>query len=188
MTDFTELLQRNFPNDERLGFFVKPSIPSSKQGRILNDFTRLSPGELVACHIYGNMLGGGSIAFTGKSCYYEKAFFNYEDIRGANARDRYVDVDVNQSGASVRHSLKCENEEAAKILARVVDTISAQPKADDLVQSIADYSKFSKESVQWLEIRDEVMKTIDLLYDRFQNGKLSLLEYEEKKADLLARL
>jgi hypothetical protein len=188
MQDYSQIIQRNFPNDERLGFYVKPNIPSGKQGKILNDFTRLSPGDLIACHIFGGMLGGGSIAFTAKACYYEKAFFNYEDCKGANARDRFVDVDVNQSGAAVRHTLKCENDEAAKILARVIDTIAAQPKADDLVQPAPDYSKYSKESIQWLELRDEVMRTIDLLYDRFQNGKLSLLEFEEKKADLLGRL
>ncbi len=185
--DFTELIKRNFPNDERLGFFVKPNIPSGKQGRVLNDFTRLSPGDLVACHTWGNMLGGGSIAFTGTQCFYEKAFFTYEDLKGAEARERLVDVEVNQTGSMIRHTLKCENEEAAKIMARVLDTLATQPKADDIVAP-ADYSKFSASSLSWLELRDEVMRTIDMLYERFQNGKLSLLEYEEKKADLLSRL
>ena len=42
--------------------------------------------------------------------------------------------------------------------------------------------------MDWLLLRDEVMRTIDQLYERFQDGKLSLLEYENKKEQLLARL
>jgi hypothetical protein len=39
-----------------------------------------------------------------------------------------------------------------------------------------------------LLLRDEVMRTIDMLHERFQDGKLSLIQYEEKKTELLARL
>lgn len=180
------LLLRTFPNDERLGFYVKPNMPASKLGKVLNAYTRLQPGDVLAFHLVGGLLSSDAIAFTASSVHHEKAFFNYEDLRSASASGKTVSAEVNQNGQIVPHLLKTASDEAASILARVLDTLAVAPKADDLAPK--SYTGFSKEAVQWLEIRDEVMRTIDLLHERFQSGKLSLLEYEEKKTDLLARL
>lgn len=186
-TNLATVLLRNFPNDERLGFFVKPNMPAAKLGKVLNEYTRLQPGDVLAFHLVGGLLSSDAIAFTATSVHHEKAYFNYEDLRGATASGKNVTAEVNQNGQSTPHVLKTASAEAATILARVLDTLAIAPKADDLVAP-RDYSAFAKEAVQWLEIRDEVMRTIDLLHERFQAGKLSLLEYEEKKADLLSRL
>lgn len=190
MKAFDEILKRNFPNDDRMGFYVLPNIPSGKKGIVLNAFTSMAPADLVACHIHGNMLSREVIALTKDTCYYEKSKFLLEDIKSAQGRDRYVDVDVNQGGAITRHTLKADDEEAAKLLARVLDTVAFAPKADELMPEERDYEKegFNMSSVDWLELRDEVMKTVDMLHARFQAGKLSLLEYESKKTDLLSRL
>lgn len=187
MQDLSAALIRNFPNDERLGFFVKPNLPATKLGKVLNAFTRLQPGDVLAFHLVGGLLSTDAIAFTGTSVYHEKAFFNYEDLRGASASGKTISVEVNQNGQVVPHVLKTASAEAATILARVLDTLAAAPKAADVTMA-RDYSGYDKAAVPWLEIRDEVMRTIDLLHERFQAGKLSLLEYEEKKADLLSRL
>ncbi|MDX2062562.1 MAG: hypothetical protein SFY70_05840 [Bacteroidia bacterium] len=187
-TSFTEVIKRNFPSDERLGFYVQPNIPSGITGRVLNTYTRINIPDVVAVHAYGTMLDKDYIVLTDTQLHHEKGSVNLEDLKGATARDRYVDVDVNTSGNTHRLSLKTKDADAAKVLARTLDTLSFQPKADDLMPEKADYSQYSASSLSWLELRDEVMRTIDLLHERFQNGKLSLLEYEEKKADLLSRL
>lgn len=187
-TSYSEIIRRNFPSDETRGFYVQPNIPTGITGRVLNTFTRLNIPDVVAVHAYGTMLDKDYIVLTDTHLYYEKSNFLLVDMKGATPRDRFADVDVNVNGNLTRHSLKTKDAEAAKILARVLDTLSFQDKADDLVPEKPDYSQYSASSLSWLELRDEVMRTIDLLHERFQNGKLSLLEYEEKKADLLSRL
>jgi hypothetical protein len=186
MKDLADVILRTFPNDERMGFFVKPNLPSTKLGKVLNAYTRLQPGDILAFHLTGGLLSTDSVALTATAVHYDKGFFTYEDLKGANAQGKNVVVQVNQNASLVNHTLKADTAEAATILARVLDTLAGQEKAPDLEP--ASYVGFSKEAVQWLEIRDEVMRTIDLLHERFQSGKLSLLEYEEKKTDLLSRL
>lgn len=188
--EYKAIIERQFPNDERLGFFVKPNLPTSILGRVLNDHTKLGPGDVLAIHrAGGGMLGGGgTIALTATHVYYDKGFFLLEDIRSAETHGKTVTVDVNQNGASVPHTLKADSEEAAPILARTLDTLGLQSKTQDI--PVTDYAAqgFDKAAVQWLTIRDEVMRTLDMLHDRFQAGKLNLLEYEETKAELLGRL
>lgn len=185
---FTEIIQRNFPADEKMGFFVKPNIPANQLGRVLNEFTRISPADVVACAVFGSMFDKEIMALTATHLYYEGGSFLIEDIRGCTTRENLVDVEVNVGGNTSRHVLKTVNADAAKVLGRALDTLGLQPKADDLMPEKPDYSKFSASSLSWLELRDEVMRTIDLLYERFQSGKINLLEFEEKKADLLGRL
>lgn len=185
---YTEVIKRNFPSDESMKFYVQPDIPSGITGRVLNDFTKLNIPDVVAVHAYGTLLDKDYIVLTDTQLFYEKSHFDLVNMKGANERDRFVDVDVNVNGNITRHTLKTKSPEAAKVLARVLDTLSFQDKASDLMPEDKDYSQYSQTSLDWLELRDEVMRTIDLLHERFQNGKLSLLEYEEKKADLLSRL
>lgn len=185
---YTEIIKRNFPSDDTHGFYVQPNIPSGITGRVLNEFTKLNIPDVVAVHAFGNVLDKDYIVLTDTQLFYEKTSFNLEEMKGASVRDRFVDVDVNLNGNLTRHSLKTKSPEAAQVLARVIDTLSFQDTASDLMPEEKDYSKFSQTSLDWLELRDEVMRTIDLLYERFQNGKLSLIEFEEKKADLLSRL
>ena len=188
---FTELIQRLFTTDERLGLYARPNIPSGKLGRALNDHTAVSPADVLACHVFGGgaFSAGGSIVLTATTCHYGKASFLLEDLHGATAEEKEILVDANRAGAATRHTLRCGSEEAARALARALDTLAHPPAAPGAgLAEKPDYSAFSKTSLDWLELRDEVLRTIDLLHNRFQDGKLSLLEYEEKKADLLSRL
>jgi hypothetical protein len=188
MKNYSDTIQRKFPDDSRLGFYKKPNIPASKLGKVLGQFKNLNIAEIMAFHQYGGLFSSGNVAFTPTMCHYDKGSFYLEDVKSAQVREHWVDVAVNQGGAFVTHNLRTDSAEAAALLERFLDSLGNAPKADDLVQKIADYSGYSKEAINWLELRDEVIRTIDLLAQRFQDGKLSILEFEEKKAELLARL
>ncbi|MCS7085291.1 MAG: hypothetical protein RMM53_05855, partial [Bacteroidia bacterium] len=77
---------------------------------------------------------------------------------------------------------------AAVTLARFFEALSAVPKIESPAIETRDYSSFSADARVWLELRDEILKTIDRLHEAFNAGKISLLEYEDKKAELLRRL
>lgn len=189
MKDYTQALLRRFPSDERLGFFVKPQLPAKKLGKLLGDYTKInSPGDVVAFYQYSGYFSGFSALFTAYLCHYSKGFFNLEDVKSVEVQKETICVFVNQGGGTTRHDIKTENENAAKLLARVFEEIAYTPKADELIETVRNYEGFSKEAINWLELRDEVMQTIDTLYQKFNDGKLTLLEYEEKKSDLLSRL
>lgn len=187
---YQDVILRQFPNDERLGFFVKPQLPTNILGRVLNDHTKLGPGEVLAIHRAGGSMlgGGGTIVLTATHLYYDKGYFLLEDLKSAQASGKTISADVNQNGALVPHTLKADSDEAARILARTLDTLGTQPKASDVPTTDYAAQGFSAAAIPWLELRDEVLRTVDLLHARFQAGKLGLLEYEETKAALLRRL
>lgn len=189
MKDYSDLISRRFPKDDTLEFYAKPSLPAGKVGKALSAYTRIQPNQVLALHIYGNMFSGGVICFTATHCYHPKGSFALEDLNASELKEDQVLVSVNQGGSSTGGLLKAENEQAARLLHGFLQDIIFEPKGDQILEEVkADYSKYSPEAVNWLELRDEVMRTIDLLYQRFNDGKLSLLEYESKKADLLGRL
>jgi hypothetical protein len=187
-TDFTDLIQRRFPTDQSLGFFTKPHLPPNRLSRVLSAFTRINVGDVQAFHQYDGIFSSGSIAFTADTLWYDKGPLPLVDIKSATAQKEFVEVGVNQNGQVVSHRLKTESPAAAQLLAKFLYDLAYAPKADAVVELKKDYSAFSPEAIPWLELRDEILYTIDQLSLRFQEGKLTLMEYEEKKTDLLARL
>lgn len=189
MKHFLDVIQRKFPTDSRLGFYLAPNLPAQKIGMALMSFTKISsPSDVVAVLEYGNFLSKKFLIFTASECYYDKGSFKLADLKSAILNQgESIQVSVNQGGNIVTHVISLGNSQVAGLLVDVLEAIADAPK-EAPIELKTDYSKFSKEAVQWLEIRDEVMKTIDLLNQKFQDGKLSLLEFEEKKSDLLSRL
>ncbi len=188
MSDFIETLKRKFPVDENLGFYLTPNFPATKLGKVLMSFTKISgPTDVIAFYLHSGLFSSNVVLFTKDMCYFESNSFRLEDIAGTEIQDKNVKVAVNQGGSSVTNLIKTHHADAAKLLERVLSGISSTPKVDEFMPK-TDYSIYSKESVNWLEIRDEVMKTIDMLNEKFMDGKISLLEFEDKKLDLLSRL
>ncbi len=187
--NYRDFIVSRFPFDDKLGFYVKPNLPASAVGKALNLFTGIkNPSDVLAVYLFDKLLGSGGVAFTETTAHYNKATFVLEDVRSALAEDKNVHVDVNRGGALSRHTFRVEKPEAAATLARFFEALSAVPKVQELPLSAGDYSSYSHDARLWLELRDEIIKTIDMLYDRFNAGKISFLEFEDKKADLLRRL
>lgn len=186
--NYTNILKEKFPIDERLGLYKMPHLPAVKVGKILTSETRISsPNDIVAMHLSEGFFSSDYVIFTSDTCYYKGGSFLLEDAREFRFDDEVCNVLVNQKGASVAHKFSVKNVNVAQILQKIFDNLRAYNP--DLAQNeAADYSKFEGSAIDWLLLRDEVMKTIDLLYEKFNEGKLTLLEYENKKQDLLARL
>ena len=189
MKQFADIIQRKFPSDNRLGFYLRPNLPAQKIGMALMNFTKISsPSDVLAVLEYGSFLSKKFLILTATECHYDKGSFKLEDLKSAILnQEEIIQVSINQGGNVVTHIISLGNNQVANLLLNTLEEIADAPK-DAPVELKTDYTKFSKEAVQWLEIRDEVMKTIDMLNQKFQDGKLSLLEFEEKKSDLLSRL
>jgi len=190
LTDFSDILKRKFPFDARLDCYVVPHIPATMLSRAAMQLTRIpAPTDVIALHRISGTFTNDYIAFTGTVCYHAANSFRLEDVRDASADGRAISVVINQGGQSTTQRMKAASDEAARLLAGILDDLvylKNQEQEADIPP--ADYSGFDPAAVPWLQIRDEVMKTIDQLYQRFQDGKLSLTEYEAKKFELLARL
>ena len=187
--NYRDFVLSRFPFDDKLGFYVKPNLPASVVGKALNLFSGIkNPSDVQAVYLFDKLFGSGGVAFTETSAHYNKATFILEDVRSGLAEDKTVHVDVNRGGALSRHSFRVEKPEAAATLARFFEALSAVPKTQEIPLPADDYSAYSHDARLWLELRDEILKTIDLLHDRFNAGKISFLEFEDKKADLLRRL
>jgi hypothetical protein len=192
MKDFEEIILRKFPHNEKIKCYKKPFL-ASYTGRALTSYPKItSPSDVVAIHIIGGLFSSSSIVITKTHCFYSKAIIELEDIKTASYQGKILILGVNQAGALIQHNLTTDSEEAAKFLADFFDSIilEARKTPTDLVTN-TDYSQYGSDSsatVNWLLIRDEVMRTIDMLYKRYEDGKLTLLEYEDKKTELLSRL
>lgn len=190
MKDFTEVILRKFPYDEKLEFYVKPNMPAGKLGKALASNSKIQAAEVLAFHLYGGLFSSGAVVFTPTLCYFEGGSIRLEDVKGASKSDKFIQVDVNQGGRITSNKIRCQNAEASALLENVFNAIIDAPKTDDIPILVEkkDYSSYTKEAINWLELRDEVMATIDMLHQRFMDGKISLIEYEDKKLDLLSRL
>jgi hypothetical protein len=180
-----------FPQSPNLGLYASPGLPAVKLGKILlNDSRVKQPGDVAALYLEEGFWGKTYVILTSESCIYPDGKFELADVKGAEASGKTVSVAVNRLGALNNFVIKVKDDEVAQTLARVLTDISRfDPQADaNAANSKPDYSKFEGQAIDWLLLRDEVMKTIDLLFEKFNDGKLSLLEFEEKKAELLARL
>jgi len=185
---YAEIIKQKFPQDEKNGLYRVPQLPAVKLGKLLIKDTRIaSPNDVLALHIYSSMFSSGALILTSRRCYYPEGFFELEDIKEVQLSGSKLTVFVNQQTQFIPHALSVKNEQVAKTLQRIFEQIAHKdPLAEKLVSNT--YEGFSDTELDWLNMRDEVMKTIDMLYERYNDGKLSLMEYEDKKGELLSRL
>jgi hypothetical protein len=188
MADYAGLLKEKFPIDERLGLYKQPSLPAKKLGKVLASETRIaSPNDVVGLHIHEGFFSTAYVIFTPTQCYYPKGAFLLDDVREVQVKEDTLTIMVNQKGSFSPHTFTVMNQEVSELLRKLFQNIQSFD-TNKTETPPNDYSSFEGKAIDWLLLRDEVMKTIDMLYDKFNEGKLSLLEYEEKKASLLARL
>lgn len=185
---YAQLIKEKFPQDERAELYKAPHLPAVKLGKILRKDRRIaSPTDVLALHIHDSLFGGNTLILTATTCLYDKGSFLLEDVKEFQAKGSDCTVFVNQKGQLVPHPFAVKNEQVATSLQRLFQDIAYHdPKAAALVQKT--YEGYSNTELDWLNLRDEIMRTIDMLYDRYNDGKLSMLEYEEKKIELLERL
>ncbi|MGQ9863982.1 MAG: hypothetical protein ACUVRD_05835 [Bacteroidia bacterium] len=188
MRNYRELLKRKFPQNPKLGFYVHPQLPATLLGRVLVRYTHItSPAEVVALYHRERFLSSIEVVFTGTHLYDMESYFPLENLRGVESRRKDLVLGFVQGGITAPHTLRVGNETAAKILQKIFEEIIYYAPKEEF-QALEKYQDLDFQSVQWLALRDEVLRTIDRLYEMYQEGKLSLIEYEEKKADLLKRL
>jgi len=186
--DYSTLIKDKFPEDERNDLYKVPNIPAVELGKLLRKDTRIaSPADILAMHSWSSVFSAGSLLLTRSGCFYPKGSFLWEDIKEYQHKGNEVTVFVNQNGQLVPHQFSVKNEQVAKSLAHLFDAIRyTDPKSEAQLQQV--YEAYNPTEVEWLKLRDEIMRTIDMLYERYNDGKLTLLEYEQKKEELLARL
>ncbi|MEM6806066.1 MAG: hypothetical protein AAF696_32005 [Bacteroidota bacterium] len=185
---YAEIIKQKFPQDEKNGLYRVPQLPAVKLGKMLIKDTRIaSPNDVLALHEYSSMFSSGALIFTKDRCYYPNGFFELEDIKEVQLDGSKLTVFVNQQTQFIPHKLAVKNEQVAKTLHRIFEQIAQKDlKAEEMLSNT--YEGYSNTELDWLNLRDEIMKTIDMLYDRYNDGKLNLIEYEEKKEELLRRL
>ncbi len=189
-TPYTAFFSRKFIQNDALGFFKAPQLPAVKLGKILRKDTRVaSPNDVIALVHEESFISSRTLIFTATQCFYEGGVFALEDVKGASADGDTCTLQLNQSGRIASLELRLGTKNAASALADfLADMVYFDPAAKTEATTAPDYSAYEKTALDWLLLRDEVMRTIDMLYDRYNDGKLSLLEYESKKEELLSRL
>ena len=188
--DYTELIKEKFPEDDRNDLFKVPNLPAVKLGKLLLKDRRInSPSDVIAMHEYGGLFSSGYVLFTRNACYYPDGSFLLEDVKEFQHDGGKITIFANQNAQLVPHKFSVGNEQVAKSLKRLFEAAkSYDPKSVKQMEKVRDYSEFSHTELDWLNLRDEVMRTIDMLYERYNDGKLTFLEYENKKEELLGRL
>lgn len=188
---YRDFIKRKFPHNEDLGLYVSPRLPATKLGKILMKETRVKqPGDVVAMYLDTGFFGGSYVILTATQCFYEGGTLDLETLRGSKADGKTVEFMVSGMGSTYSQRVKLGDEQAATTIAKVMDDIAYWDKEaeDSTAPDPEKYAPFEGQALDWLLLRDEVMRTVDMLHERFQDGKLSLLEYESKKTELLARL
>ncbi|MEM7373477.1 MAG: hypothetical protein AAF587_32925 [Bacteroidota bacterium] len=190
---YTDYLKEKFPHDEKNGMFKAPKLPAVKLGKILIRDTRISsPNDVIAMHHNSGTFSSSVVLLTKDSLFYDGGAFLFEDIKEVQLKGKKLTVFANQQTQMVPHSFSVKNEQVGKTLQRILDGMTRfDPVTDKLFEESStsnSYEQYSTTELDWLNLRDEIMRTIDMLYDRYNDGKLSLLEYEDKKEELLRRL
>ncbi len=189
MRSYRALLLRQFPENPTLGFYRHPKLPSSLVGRSLGRFLHVtSPADVVAFYHHDRLFRSHEVMFTDTHFYDRQAYFPLEDVRAAQQKGSNVVVGLQQVGKLISHTMELGQSMAAELMVRVFEMIIQAPKDDLLERTRELRAGLNPQSIQWLELRDEVLRTIDLLHEKYQEGKLSLLEYETLKEDLLRHL
>lgn len=188
---YRDFIKRKFPHNEDQGMYLSPRLPATKLGKILMRETRVKqPSDVVAMYLDTSFFGDTYLLLTDTKCYYDGGTFDLETLRSCKADGKNIEFTVSGVGSSYGQRMKLGDEQAAAAIAKVLDDLAYWDKADEeaTAPDPEKYQQFEGQALDWLLLRDEVMRTVDMLYERFQDGKLSLLEYESKKAQLLARL
>ena len=188
---YKDFIKRKFPQNESLGLYVAPNLPGSKLGKILAKETRVKqPGDVVAMYLDSGFFSTTFLILTDLKCYYEGGTFDLETLRSCRADGKEIEFTITGMGSSYTQRFKLDSDKAASTVAKVLDDLAYwdKDKEAETAPDSAKYAQFEGSALDWLLLRDEVMRTIDMLYERFQDGKLSLLEYEGKKLELLERL
>jgi len=189
---YRDFIQRKFAHNESQGLFVAPNLPGSKLGRILAKETRIAqPGDVVALYLDSGFFGTTYFILTGDKAFFQDGQVPLENIRSAEADGKHLNIYTGTNTGATKTNVKIGDADVAKSIAKILDDLAFHDPvkiADMIGQGKDQYSQFEGKALDWVLLRDEVMKTIDLLHEKFQDGKLSLLEYENKKSELLARL
>ena len=188
---YRDFIKRKFPHNEDLGLFVAPRLPATKLGKILMQETRVKqPSDVVAMYLDTGFFSSTYLILTDTTCYYQGGTFALETLRSCTASGKQIEFYISGLGSTTSQRISIGSQEAATTLAKVLDDLAYwdKDKENETAPDPEKYTQFEGQALDWLVLRDEVMRTVDMLYDRFQDGKLSLLEYESKKSELLARL
>ena len=189
---YRDFIQRKFPANPSEGMYVAPHLGGSKLGRILSKETRISqPGDVVAYFLDSSLFGATYFILTGTDAYFSDGQFPLENVRSSEPDGKYLVVYTGTNTGADKVRVRLGDVDVVKAVAKVLDDLAFHDPvkvADMIDQGKEKYSEFEGQAIDWLKMRDQVMLTIDMLHEKFQDGKLSLLEYEGKKADLLGRL
>lgn len=189
---YRDFIIRKFPANESEGLFVAPQLPGAKLGRILMKETRVAqPGDVVAMYLDTGFFGSTYFLLTDTKAFHMDGQFDLERVRSAQADGKHFLVALGTNTGTDQVRVKLGDADAAAAIAKVLDDLAFHDAGkEEILQntSRSDYRQFEGQAIDWLLLRDEVMRTIDLLFEKFQDGKLSLLEYEGKKQELLDRL
>ncbi|MEM7655960.1 MAG: hypothetical protein AAF399_07515 [Bacteroidota bacterium] len=187
---YADYFKEKFPQDESNGLYKVPKLPAVRLGKILIKDKRIaSPNDVIAMHYYSSTFSSGVILFTQDKCFFEDGSFLLEDVKEVQIKGRKLTVFANQQAQLIPLQLSAKNDQVAQTLKRILEGASRfDPKAEKLMENTSNYEQYSTTELDWLNLRDEIMRTIDMLYERYNDGKLSILEYEEKKEELLGRL
>ncbi|MCS6790839.1 MAG: hypothetical protein NZ580_07660 [Bacteroidia bacterium] len=189
MRSYRALLIRKFPENPTLGFYRHPKLPSSLLGRTLGRFLHVtSPADVLAFYYQERFFTSYEVLFTDTHVYDKRAYYPLEDVRGVERQNRTLFLEISQLGRIVIHKMVLAVPLAAEIMERVFTLIIRHPKEDAIEKVLQLQADLNPASIQWLKLRDEVLRTIDLLHEKYQEGKLSLLEYEMLREELLKRL
>lgn len=187
---YAQFLKDKFPHDEANGLYKAPQLPAVKLGKVLVKETRISsPNDVIGLHLWSGFMSGGYLILTKDRCYTEDKEFALEDVKSAEARKDEIHLVTNLQGQLVPQEFRVENESVAKALARILDQLAGfDPASEEALERSYDPETYTTAEIDWLKLRDEVMRTIDFLYQRYNDGKLNMLEFESKKEELLRRL
>ena len=188
--DYTQLIKDKFPEDSRNDLYKAPNLPAVKLGKLLLKERRVnSPADVLAMHEFGGLFSSGYVLLTREACFYPEGSFLLEDVKEYQFDGSKITVFVNQNAQFIPHKFSVKNEQVAKTLKRLFESIRHfDPTATARMEKVRQYEEYSNTELNWLNLRDEIMRTIDMLYDRYNDGKLTLIEYEDKKDELLNRL
>ena len=187
---YRDFILRKLQADENLGIFVAPNLPGAKLGRILNAETSIRPGDVIAFYLDAGLWSTNYLIITNTKCHYPGGSVNLENLRGAKADGKRIEFMISAGSSTNAQYAKVGDEKVAALIAKALDDAAYyDPEAEKaLSPDTKKYAEFEGQAIDWLLLRDEVMRTIDMLHERFQDGKLDLIQYEEKKEELLARL
>lgn len=188
---YRDFIKRKFPANESEGLYVAPNLGGSKLGRILNKETHIQTGDVVAFYLDSGFFGSTYFILTDTHGYYPDGQFPLENVRSSESDGKSLIVFVGTNTGASKTQIKLGDSDAARAIAKVLDDLAfhdPEKIADKAAADANKYAAFEGQAVDWLKLRDQVMLTIDMLHEKFQDGKLSLLEYENKKAELLSRL